>query len=62
MKPQRKCLRHGCDRVAVCRELCASDYVVAHRLVREELTTWEELERKGKVGPCKRTAKIWFLS
>lgn len=60
-KPQRICLRPKCNRVAECRGLCGSDYVIANRLVNEGLTTWEELERKGKAEEHKRTAKAWFL-
>lgn len=56
-----KCRRPGCDRNAECRGLCGCDYRVAHQLVTDGLTTWEELERHGKADEPKRTAKVWFL-
>jgi hypothetical protein len=56
-----RCRRHGCTEPVYSRELCRSDYQVASRLVRDELTTWPKLEREGKCAPTRPTAKEFFL-
>lgn len=57
-----RCKRPGCKREAVAKGLCRSDYAAAHRLVADGITTWEELERKGKTDPKRPSAKSWFLA
>lgn len=50
--PERPaCLVPTCDREARSRGLCINDYNKACRLVREGKTSWEKLERQGKVHP-----------
>jgi len=57
-----RCKRPGCKREAVARGLCRSDYAEAHRLVRLQVTDWDDLERRGKVDPKRPTAKAWLLA
>ncbi len=56
-----RCRRPDCGRDSACRGLCPTCYRVAHQLVSERLTTWEELEKHGKAERSRRTAKVWFL-
>lgn len=42
-----------CGRKAQCRGVCNATFMAAKRMVARGEITWEELERKGKVGPPK---------
>ncbi len=44
-----KCLRTDCERPSASRGLCLSCYHSAQRLVKEGRTTWDTLEKAGKV-------------
>lgn len=57
-----RCLRPGCKREAECRGLCRSDYQTAYQLVADGVTTWEQLQRNGKVLGPRRLAKVWLLA
>lgn len=64
-----KCLNPSCTRQKKYRGLCEACYQVANRLIREKLTTWQDLYSAGK---CERAqtrgakgaskAMAWFLS
>lgn len=56
-----RCRVPVCDRDAECRGLCRSHYQSAYSLVVAGVTTWKELEDRGK---CDRTASVksWFLA
>lgn len=66
------CLRPGCDQPAKIRGLCKKDHSRAHRLVKQNKTTWAELEATGKILPTKsgfgevsadaKAALAWFTS
>lgn len=56
-----RCRVPHCGRDAHCRGLCPSHYQTAYQLVANEIVTWEELERRGKVEPV-FSAKGWFLA
>lgn len=56
-----RCKRPGCKNEAVALGLCRSDYAAAHRLVSEGVTSWDELQRKGKIDPKRPSAKAWLL-
>jgi hypothetical protein len=47
------CLRPGCDQPAKIRGLCKRDHSRAHRHVKAGKTTWEALEKAGKILPAK---------
>ena len=57
------CLNPECKIEARVRGLCDSCYNAAGRLVREEKTSWEKLEKAGKVRPHKTKTKRteWLL-
>lgn len=57
-----RCRRPSCKRDAVCRGLCRSCYQAAFTLVTSGVTTWEHLERRGKVDEPRASAKGWFLA
>ena len=57
-----RCLRAGCKRAAEIRGLCRSDYQTAYVLVATGVTTWEQLERKGRVDERRPSPKEWFLA
>ena len=49
-----KCLNPNCIREARARGLCAPCHVLALRLVSSGSTSWDDLERRGRVAPPKR--------
>jgi|694.fasta_scaffold00471_7 hypothetical protein len=51
MSAKPKCLVPGCKNKAFSRGLCRFDYMSAWALVKAGDTTWEELEKAGKVLP-----------
>jgi hypothetical protein len=57
-----RCRRPHCNREAVSRGLCASDYQQAWRYVSAGSVTWEELENRGKVNEPARGVKAWLFS
>lgn len=57
-----RCKRPGCKNEAAARGLCRSDFTAAWRLVSDAVTTWEELERRGKVDPKRPSARQWLLA
>ena len=61
-----KCLNPNCGRKPVCRGLCHPCYVAAHHLVKTGQTTWEKLEKTGRVKPTgkrgpKGIVSSWLL-
>lgn len=61
-KDSSKCLTPECERKSKARGLCLPCYKVAGRLVVKEETTWEKLEKAGKIAPRKRKlAANWLL-
>jgi hypothetical protein len=56
-----RCKVPHCERDSECRGLCRSCYQSAYLLVSAGVTSWDELEKRGKVQPT-TTAKSWFLS
>ena len=69
MNNQTECLNPKCYGSAYSRGLCRSCYTTAARLVRKQLTTWEQLIKHGKALESTREysdqegAKIaWFLN
>lgn len=66
MNKLEKCLRRDCERPAVMRGLCNSDYNVAGKLVRDKKTTWDKLEKQNKAIPRRTNRRAvvveWFLS
>ncbi len=57
-----RCRVPHCDRDSVSRGLCRSCYQGAYVLVNiEKVTTWEDLEKRGKVAATTST-KAWLLS
>jgi len=62
---RKDCIRPGCERHAVCRGLCVTDYNICDDLVREKKTTWEKLEQAGKCLASRRERRDkqreWFL-
>ncbi len=73
----KKCMyphcRHPKDRERI-RGLCRTCYTLTSRYVRMNITTWQKLERAGKVlpsiypsrkmgrGPCNLPMRDWILS
>ena len=54
----------NCDRQAEGRGLCRSCLSLASKLIKENKTTWEDLEKRGKClpkGEQRRTRAKWFL-
>lgn len=54
-KAKGKCLIPGCDRDAWSRGQCWSCLSTTRRLVKDEKTTWAEVEAKGYAVPLKRS-------
>ena len=61
--PKKICIVPECNTIATTRGNCDTHYQQAHRLVRDKKTTWEELEKNGKVKSSNRSKKSedWFL-
>lgn len=59
-----RCRNPYCDNKAFCRDLCRSCYQKAWELVNDRTSgvSWEKLERAGKVGAVKPSAKEWLAS
>jgi len=59
-----KCLYPACKSEAITRGLCRTCYNVAQRLVREGQTTFDKLQKEGKMLPSTRdrSKHNWFLS
>lgn len=61
-----KCMFPNCSNTEYARGLCAACYSSARRLVLTNRTSWEKLERDGKVKlgrKGKSTHKVgWFLN
>ena len=61
----KKCLRPGCKNIGTARGLCNEDYSRASQLVKQGVTTWEQLEEHKKCWPRKaqrtEVARQWFL-
>jgi hypothetical protein len=61
------CIFPGCDRGVTARGLCKTHYSCATQLVRNNKTTWAELEKSGKSlptfrrGPHKGHVQDYFL-
>jgi len=64
------CLYPDCEKPPKVRGLCQSHYSTALKLIKEELTTWEELVAAGKAleakpfgnaGPRNSERRAWFL-
>ncbi len=45
------CLAPSCSHKVTTRGLCAAHYAFAYRLVKEGKTTWEKLEKRGRITP-----------
>lgn len=61
----KSCLYPGCTSSPITRGLCKIHYQYAYRLVQGGKTTWEQLEKEGKVAPkSKKVEEItnWFLN
>lgn len=59
------CLVPKCKTESKTRGLCATHYMYAHRLVARGKTSWEQLEREGKVLASHSNPnpiKDWFLN
>lgn len=48
---EQTCMMPGCAEKATCRGLCMKCYAMAHKLVKQNRTTWKQLEKNGKVLP-----------
>lgn len=60
-----KCMNPDCPKLPYSRGLCVSCYGSARSLVKNGLTSWEELVKKGKANePVKKVGKrqTWLLS
>lgn len=57
-----RCKNPYCKNPEVARGLCGSCNAAKSRLLREGLTTEEELVRKGKIDPKRRSAEDWLLA
>lgn len=60
---QKKCGYDGCEEKGYARGLCEGHYNMARRLVGNGITTWSEMEEKGKVAKlakCGSKAR-WLL-
>lgn len=57
-----RCRRPSCPRPVYSRGLCSSCYSMAAQLVRDKVTSWDDLRKNGKVAEPVRTAKEWLLS
>lgn len=59
----QRCMMPGCLENASCRGLCMKCYSMANRLVQQGRTTWEQLEKNGKILPKhSQNAKVnWLL-
>lgn len=57
------CLRPECERAVRTRGLCHVCYQSASKLVRVKTTSWEKLEKSGKVLAVKNGGSItdWLL-
>lgn len=61
-KEKKPCLRPNCGRPAHSRGLCRYCYKAADTLIKQGRTTWERLEKRGRIshnkvfdfGPAKR--------
>lgn len=57
-----KCLKPNCGRESKSRGLCLKDYKAAAKLIKAGETTWEKLEKAGKVAALVRaSSKEWFI-
>jgi predicted lipoprotein len=61
--PPRKCLH--CEKLAICRGLCSTDYNAANHLIRAKKVTWEKLVKAKKALPSREDERserqAWFL-
>ncbi len=61
----QKCLFPDCGRDRLGRGLCANHYSTAKRLVAQNKTTWEKMEKAGKTLPARSNVSApvstWFL-
>jgi hypothetical protein len=59
----RKCLH--CDKPAICRGLCSTDYNAANHLIRAKKVNWDRLIKVGKALPSRNDERskrqAWFL-
>jgi len=60
MKNKPTCLYPDCNKVSDARGLCKNHYVTAYTLVQKGKTTWETLEKNGKILP-RTVQRNWFL-
>lgn len=57
-----KCMTPDCTKAGdYSRGHCESHYQTVARFVRQQLTSWEEQERLGRVKRTRRPAKHFFL-
>ena len=57
-----KCLLPLCQRgAATTRGLCPSHYNAAAQMVHRKQTTWEQLEKKGKVKSALTSVKYTYV-
>ena len=56
-----KCRKPDCNRAAVSRGLCRSDYQAAYEMVSAGTVSWGDLEALRHVDPPRRTTKEWLL-
>ncbi len=45
-----ECMSPSCTRPVYCRGVCRSCYYAARRLIKNEKTTWEDLEKRELVN------------
>lgn len=56
-----KCIRPGCTRTAAVRGLCSPDIQAIYLAIRRNETTFERLEKEGKILKSTRTGiKVWI--
>jgi len=63
--PKRNCLYPSCSDPPSTRGLCKLHYQHAYRLVQGGETTWDQLEKDGKIAPSGSRAgeaSDWFLN